>query len=143
LMSSPKTARKGNALSALAMLLAVISIMLYNKILTVPLLWVGIVVGSAIGCTLAYRVKMIEMPQMVALLNGLGGGASALVAIVEISNNLSHMAVFSKVSGLLALVVGGVTLSGSLIAAGKLDRRIPQKPVALPGDKAITTIIFV
>ncbi len=142
LMSSPKTARKGNALSALAMLLAIISIMFYNRILTVPILWIGIAVGSIIGCILAYRVKMIEMPQMVALLNGLGGGASALVAIVEISNNLNNMPVFSKVSGLLALIVGGVTLSGSLIAAGKLDRRIPQKPIALPGDKAISTLIM-
>ncbi|WIV11040.1 NAD(P)(+) transhydrogenase (Re/Si-specific) subunit beta [Proteiniborus sp. MB09-C3] len=143
LMSSPKTARKGNLLSALAMLLAVISIMYYNKILTIPLLWVGIAVGGIIGCILALRVKMIQMPQMVALLNGLGGGASALVAIVEISNNLNHMAVFNKISGLLALIVGGVTLSGSLIAAGKLDRRIPQRPVSLPGDKAISTLIIV
>ena len=142
LMSSPKTARRGNRLSALAMLLAVISIMYYNNILTVPLLWIGMVVGGIIGCILAYRVKMIQMPQMVALLNGLGGGASAFVALVEISNRLNDMPVFSKVSGLLALIVGGVTLSGSLIAAGKLDRKIPQRPVSLPGDKVISFLII-
>jgi len=143
LMSSPKTARQGNALSALAMLLAIISIMLYNEVLTVPLLWAGIAVGGTIGCILAYKVKMIQMPQMVALLNGLGGGASLFVVLVEISNNLTYMAVFSKVSGLLALMVGGITLSGSLIAAGKLDRKIPQKPVSLPGDKVISALIMI
>ncbi len=142
LMSSPKTARKGNMLSALAMLLAVLSIMYYNKILTLPFLWMGIAVGGVIGYLLAIKVKMIQMPQMVALLNGLGGGASAFVALVEISEKYGSMPVFNRLSGLLALLVGGVTFSGSLIAAGKLDRRISQRPVSMPGDKIISSLII-
>uniref|UniRef100_UPI0033329B5A NAD(P)(+) transhydrogenase (Re/Si-specific) subunit beta n=1 Tax=Proteiniborus sp. TaxID=2079015 RepID=UPI0033329B5A len=143
LMSSPKTARKGNMISALAMLLAVLSIMYYNKILTIPLLWAGIILGGLLGLLLAKKVKMIQMPQMVALLNGLGGGASAFVALVEITERYGNMPIFNKFSGLLALAVGGVTLSGSLIAAGKLDRKISQRPVSLPGDKIISTLIIV
>ena len=74
---------------------------------------------------------MIQMPQMVALLNGFGGGASALVALVEIFERYQGMTFSGRLSSQLALVVGAITLSGSLIAAGKLDRRISQQPVIL------------
>ncbi|WP_091725810.1 NAD(P)(+) transhydrogenase (Re/Si-specific) subunit beta [Proteiniborus ethanoligenes] len=143
LMSSPKTARKGNTISASAMLIAIIAVMYYNGILTIPLLWGGMVLGGIIGGLLAKNVKMIQMPQMVALLNGLGGGASAFVALVEISEKYSAMPVFNRFAGLLALAIGGVTLSGSLIAAGKLDRKISQKPVSIPGGGMISTLIIV
>lgn len=131
LMSSPQTAVQGNRIGAVAMLAAIIAVLMYNGIIDVPLLWIAIFVGGAIGYIMAKRVKMIQMPQMVALLNGFGGGASALVALVEIFERYQGMTFSGRLSSQLALVVGAITLSGSLIAAGKLDRRISQQPVIL------------
>ncbi len=139
LMSSPKTAVKGNRLGALSMLASVALVLWTNNILTVPLLWAAILVGSSIGVIMGQKVAMIQMPQMVALLNGLGGGASALVALVEILGKPQAMDWFSKLTGELALIVGAVTLTGSLIAAGKLDRRLNQKPVVLPNHSVYST----
>lgn len=131
LMSSPKTALRGNQLGALSMFFAILLVLFYNGILDQALLWVAILIGGMIGCILALRVHMIQMPQMVALLNGLGGGASVLVALVVIFETFFQMGLFSRITGQLALIVGGVTFSGSLIAAAKLDRRISQQPVIL------------
>ena len=132
-MSSPRTAVRGNRLSAVSMLAAVLLVLWTEKIISLPLLWAGIVIGGAIGYYLAVRATMLQMPQMVALLNGLGGGASALVALIEIVAKYAAMAPFNRVSSQLALIVGGVTLSGSIVAALKLDRRIAQRPVVLRG----------
>ena len=89
-MSSPRTAVRGNRLSALSMLAAILLVLWSNDILTMPILWVAMAVGAVLGYVLALRVTMIQMPQMVALLNGLGGGASALVASVEIVERYSE-----------------------------------------------------
>lgn len=137
LMSSPKTAVLGNRLSALSMTSAIILVLWSNNILSTPLIWFGIVIGSALGYLIALKVTMIQMPQMVALLNGLGGGASALVAAAEIIDKYGSMDVVGKVSSQLGLIVGGITLSGSLIAAAKLDRRMSQRPVRLKGHRLI------
>ena len=131
LMSSPQTAVQGNRIGAVAMLAAVIAVLMYNGIIDAPLLWIAIFTGGAIGYIMAKRVKMIQMPQMVALLNGFGGGASALVALVETFERYQRMTFSGRLSSQLALVVGAITLSGSLIAAAKLDRRISQQPVIL------------
>ncbi|MDI9440906.1 MAG: NAD(P)(+) transhydrogenase (Re/Si-specific) subunit beta [Firmicutes bacterium] len=127
LMSSPKTAVAGNLLGAGAMLGAVLLTLLGEGILTLPLLWAGLILGSAIGVWLALKVLMIQMPQMVALLNGLGGGASALVALVVIGQG-GEMNVFTWFTTGLAIIVGGITLSGSLVAAGKLHGKLSQRP---------------
>ena len=132
-MSSPESAVRGNRLSALSMLAAIILVLWYQGIISLPLLWAAMAAGGAIGYILAARATMLKMPQMVALLNGLGGGASALVALIEILEKYTDMALFNQVSSQLALIVGGVTLSGSIIAALKLDRRMAQQPVILKG----------
>jgi NAD(P) transhydrogenase subunit beta len=132
-MSSPKTAVWGNRLSALSMFVAVLLVLWSQNIISLPLLWAGMAAGGLIGYFLAVRATMLQMPQMVALLNGLGGGASALVALIEILEKYAAMELFNQVSSQLALIVGGVTLSGSIIAALKLDRRIAQRPVILKG----------
>lgn len=137
-MSSPKTAVQGNRLSALSMFAAVILVLWYQGIINLPLLWAAIAVGSIIGYFLAVRATMLKMPQIVALLNGLGGGASALVALIEILEKYTEMGLFSQVSSQLALIVGGITLSGSILAALKLDRRIAQQPVILKGHGFLT-----
>ncbi len=139
LMSSPKTAVVGNRLGALSMLASVVLVLWTNRILSVPVLWAAILVGSLMGVIMGQKAAMIQMPQMVALLNGLGGGASALVALVEILEKSAGMDAFSRFTGELALIVGAVTLSGSLIAAGKLDRRLTQRPVVLPNHMALST----
>jgi NAD(P) transhydrogenase subunit beta len=139
LMSSPQTAVQGNSIGAISMLIAVILVLATNKIITFPLLWVAIALGSLLGYYLAIKVAMIQMPQLVSLLNGLGGGASALVALAIIFDNYAHMEPFARFSSLLALVVGSITLSGSLIAALKLDRRLSQKPLKVKGHNLLTT----
>ena len=134
-MSSPKSAVRGNRLSALSMLAAVILVLWSQDIISLPLLWAAVALGGLIGYFLAVKATMLKMPQMVALLNGLGGGASALVALIEILEKYAAMELFNQVTSQLALIVGGVTLSGSLIAALKLDRRIAQQPVILKGHR--------
>lgn len=142
MMSSPKTAVRGNQIGAGAMLLAVIVVLVYNKIIDTPILWLAIIIGGSIGYFIAKRVKMIQMPQLVALLNGLGGGASSLVALVEIFERYGKMPTFGQFTSLLALIVGSITFSGSLIAAGKLDRRISQRPVIIQGHSLISNSIL-
>ncbi|HHY71062.1 MAG TPA: NAD(P)(+) transhydrogenase (Re/Si-specific) subunit beta, partial [Thermoanaerobacterales bacterium] len=142
LMSSPKTAVQGNRIGAVAMLAAIVVVLNYNGIVDVPLLWIAMFTGGFFGYIMAKRVKMIQMPQMVALLNGLGGGASALVALVEIFERYQEMILFGRLTSQLALAVGAVTLSGSLIAAGKLDRRISQRPVILNNHSQISNTVL-
>ena len=130
-MSSPKTAVRGNRLSAFSMLTAIVMVLWENDILSAPLLWVAMAIGGIIGYIMSVRATMIQMPQMVALLNGLGGGASALVALAEVIDSYSVLPAFNKIAGQLGLIVGGLTFSGSLIAAAKLDRRMTQRPIVL------------
>lgn len=142
-MSSPKSAVQGNRLSALSMFAAVLLVLWYQEIIDLPLLWAAIAVGGLTGYILAKRVTMLQMPQMVALLNGLGGGASLLVALIEILENYAKMPLFNQVTSQLALIIGGVTLSGSIIAALKLDRRIAQQPVILKGHSFLVNGVVV
>lgn len=143
LMSSPKTAMQGNRLGAIAMLAAIVLVLVYNEIISLPILWIAMVLGGIIGYVLAVKVAMIQMPQMVSLLNGLGGGASALVALVLIFDGNAQTGFFSQFSSQLALAVGGVTFSGSLIAAAKLDRRLHQQPITFKGHSFFTLTCLV
>ena len=146
LMSSPKTAVQGNFLGAVCMAGAIILTLVSNRILTVPLLWIGIAIGSLIGYILALKVKMIEMPQMVALLNGLGGGGSAIVSWMVLLAGIQTTGVFERFTAALGLAIGAVTLSGSLIAAAKLHRLIKQKPTVLKNHNSyifITSVVSV
>ncbi len=143
LMSKVKKSVLGNRLSAVCMALAIILTLLQKEIFDVWFLYVMLVVGSAIGVWLAVKVKMIQMPQMVALLNGLGGGASAIVGAITmfgigIDPSSQGEWVFSMITAALALAVGVITLIGSLVAAGKLHKVINQKSVVYPGHQFIT-----
>ena len=113
-MSRVDTAARGNRLSALAMLAAVVILLIKDNILDDLFVYAGIAAGLALGILLAKRVKMIAMPQMVALLNGLGGAASAFTAYLTLKEQISA---FQLVTAMLALGVGALTLSGSLVAA--------------------------
>ena len=139
MMSKVKTAIAGNLLSALAMLCGIIATLLFAGVVSVWTIYVSILIGALAGSLIAIRVKMIQMPQTVALFNGLGGGASALVGILSVYGDSS----FVRFTALLAVAVGMVTLVGSLIAAGKLHRILPQKPVVWKGHSAFTLLFLI
>ena len=137
MMSKVKTAVAGNLLSALAMLCGIVATLLFARVVSVWTIYVSILIGARAGSLLAARVKMIQMPQTVALFNGLGGGASALVGILSVHGE----GAFVRFTALLAVAVGMVTLVGSLVAAGKLHRILPQKPIVWKGH-ALCTLLF-
>ena len=136
LMSSPKTAVLGNKLGALSMLLAIILTLLYYNVINLVLITVFLLLGSCVGLLVALKVKMIHMPQTVALLHCGGAGAAALIALACVLNG-DVITYFSKFTSALALVVGGLTFSGSLVAGGKLSGILKQKPVIYKGHSAI------
>ena len=137
MMSKVKTAVAGNLLSAFAMLCGIVATLFFAGVVSVWTIYVSILVGALIGSLLAARVKMIQMPQTVALFNGLGGGASALVGLLSVHGD----GAFVRFTALLALAVGMVTLVGSLVAAGKLHRVLPQKPVVWKAH-SLCTLLF-
>ena len=126
------TARRGNMVSAVGMLIAVIATLIQGG---VNLNWIviGLAVGSIIGLVAARLVKMTAMPEMVALLNGTGGGASLLVAWIEYHNNPA-MDVFTGISTFLAVLIGGIAFTGSGIAYAKLSERISGRPIQFPNQ---------
>ena len=137
MMSKVRTAVAGNLLSAFAMLCGIVGTLFFAGVVSVWTIYVSILIGALIGSLLATRVQMIQMPQTVALFNGLGGGASALVGLLSVHGDSA----FVRFTALLAVAVGMVTLVGSLIAAGKLHRVLPQKPVVWKGH-ALCTLLF-
>ncbi|MBN2457109.1 MAG: NAD(P)(+) transhydrogenase (Re/Si-specific) subunit beta [Sedimentisphaerales bacterium] len=149
LMNSPKTARAGNLLGAAFMLVAIITTMIINGIVSLGVLWISMVLGVVIGCLLSVCVTMTQIPQLVALFNGFGGAASAIIAFVVLTSNTADSSGITRFTGTLALVVGGVTFSGSLVAVAKLAARITQLPIILRGHfifnllALIVTIILI
>lgn len=145
LMSKVKTAVKGNGLSAAAMVLAIVIVfILHTASVNLGILLAictALAVGAAVGIYGAAKAKMISMPQIIALLNGLGGGASALVAAVTAIDGGAPA--FEAATAGLALAIGSLTLTGSLIAVGKLARILDAKPKSLPHHSAIMGILTV
>ena len=137
MMSKVKSANKGNAVSAVCTLLAILVVMYDCDILTAWQAWLGLAIGAVIGIIGAVKIKMIEMPQGIALLNGFGGFASALVAILTIQQADDK---FSIYIGAIAAVVGWITFTGSAVAAGKLHKLLPQKPVVWKAHSVISAV---
>ncbi len=147
LMSKVRYASLGNLISALSILAGVIFTLVTKQHNGVPIvtawtLYPSIIIGALIGGAFAARVKMIQMPQLVALLNGLGGGASALVGILSVAGigEKIEPTIFSNFTGYLAIGIGFITLVGSLIAAGKLHRVLPQKPQVWYNHSLVTMV---
>jgi NAD(P) transhydrogenase subunit beta len=146
-LTHPRTAVRGNFLGALGMLLAVVITMLDREILGTGqsayiMIFAAMLVGSGVGAALALKIQMTAMPQMVALLNGLGGGASVLVAgaaLVDAQGVAPMMLlVATGVSGL----IGGVTFSGSLVAFDKLQEMfLPSKPIHFPSQQLVNGLV--
>ena len=141
MMSKVKTSVQGNLLSAIGLFSGVFVTLFKYNILGVVSIYIFMAIGLLIGFYMYRRVKMIQMPQMVALLNGVGGAASAIVgalSLIGVGNAATNYPVFSNVTASLALVIGVTTLVGSLIAAGKLHRILAQKPVVFKNHGALT-----
>jgi len=145
-LSSPATARRGNMLSAIAMLIAIVATLLDKSILSFEWIVVGLIVGSLIGMVMARVVKMTDMPQMVAIFNGLGGLASGLVAAAEFLRYQTGSTPIPELDASLAIMagtlIGAVTFSGSLIAFGKLQGIVTEKPVTYPMQQIVNGLIF-
>jgi NAD(P) transhydrogenase subunit beta len=144
-LSSPATARSGNAVASVGMLLAIVATLVFGRILSFQLIIVGVVIGSAVGAVFARTVKMTGMPQMVALLNGFGGGASALVAGAEFLRPMAAgvtMPLNTVLTIQLSVLIGGVTFSGSLIAFGKLQDLVTGRAVTYPLQKTLNALLF-
>ena len=143
-LSSPKTARSGNRLASIGMLLAVVATLLDRQILSYTWIIAGIAVGSAIGVVAARTVTMTAMPQMVALFNGSGGGAAALVSSLEYRHLIQSAGVLPMDSGvgiLLGALIGAVSFSGSIVAFGKLQGIFTEQAVTYPLQQVVNGLL--
>ncbi|MDT7538146.1 MAG: H+-translocating transhydrogenase subunit beta [Actinomycetota bacterium] len=151
LMNSPASARRGNAVSATGMAIAILTtgvVLIRDDVITagsVVVLLAGLAVGAVAGLVGARRVKMTDMPQLVSLFNAVGGGAAALVALVEVVDGagLRHAAVSLSLPTVLDVLIGAITFSGSLVAAGKLAGRLPGAPVTSVAARAASVLLLV
>ncbi|MGD9487880.1 MAG: NAD(P)(+) transhydrogenase (Re/Si-specific) subunit beta [Calditrichaceae bacterium] len=143
-LSSPKTARQGNLLAMIAMLLAVVMTLLDRSILDFTYIIAGLIIGAAIGGIAAKKVEMTQMPQMVALFNGFGGVASTFVAFAEyIHSGGMGMTNDVIITMILSLLIGTVTFTGSLIAFAKLQGIMRGAPIVVPMHQAINVIFII
>ena len=146
-MNSPKTARTGNRISAAGMVIAVAMAFIhlfvtgFNSALAIVLLVLGILIGSAAGVYSARKVKMTDMPQLVSVFNTVGGGAAALVALNDILTSEGTPTLVVLITAGLGVVIGSITFTGSLIAAGKLQGISMIKNLKLPA-KAVWNVLF-
>ena len=141
-LGSPKTARRGNQLAMTAMLIAIIVTLTKNEILDYTLIIVGLIIGSAIGAIIARKIQMTAVPQMVALFNGLGGCASALVALAEYNRFAGDLRIDVIISMVISLFIGAITFTGSLVAFGKLQGVIRSAPVTFKGQRFLNALLF-
>ena len=144
-LSSPATARSGNTLAAFGMLVAIVATLVHQDVLSYELIIIGMITGGAIGMVFARTVKMTAMPQMVALLNGFGGGASALVAGAEylrFAGTSEALPINVRITIQLSVLIGSVTFSGSVIAFGKLQELVTGRAATYPLQKTLNALIL-
>ena len=132
-LSGPRTARSGNLLGAAAAVVGCVVPFLYLDLEHVPLILGAIAIGTVGGLVGARRVQMTQMPQMVALFNGVGGGAAALVALLELEHLIADTGWFDLAATAFTIVVGSVSFSGSVITFLKLQELMTPRPVVFPG----------
>ena len=145
-LSHPRTAVRGNFLGALGMLLAIVVTLLDRRIISFEAIIPGIVVGALVGAVMAYRSPMTAVPQVVAICNGFGGGASALAVGAAFEealggNFIEAIDVQFSLAAVSAALIGGVSFTGSAIAFFKLQGIIKGKPILLPGRHVINIML--
>ena len=161
LLGSARTARRGNLFSMIGMLIAIVVTLLDRQIVSYTWIILGVLVGGAVGVFVGRKVRMTAMPQMVALFNAFGGGASALVVLTEYLRSTGGRAVFGLASGMsgsagaagpgltaavtmaLGLLIGTVTFTGSLVAFAKLQELMRGAPIAFKGQSAFNALLLV
>jgi H+-translocating NAD(P) transhydrogenase subunit beta len=133
-LSSPKTARRGNQLGAAGAVLAVITVFFAEDLRHLVLILLAIAIGTVAGVVGAQRVQMTQMPQLVALFNGVGGGAAALVALIElnVASGVSDVARFDLVAIAFTVLVGTISFAGSMVTFAKLQELMTTRPVVFP-----------
>jgi NAD(P) transhydrogenase subunit beta len=148
MLGSPKTARKGNLIAAFGMILAILAtIFVYPSIYNIEvsglkymLIFGAIAVGTIIGWSIAMKVAMTKMPELVSFFNGMGGATAGLIGLLEFSHNIGHA---SKMSMIVAgLVIGSISFSGSMIAWSKLSGKL-RKPIRLPKYNILNTLLAI
>lgn len=147
MLGKTATARKGNLLSAGAMLIAIVATLLDFRVLSFTEIFIAILIGSAIGAYFAQKVAMTKMPEMVALFNGVGGGASVFVAISEYFRvfDINHevLDTTTGVTLVLSVIIGSVTFTGSYIAFAKLNGSIKGQAITFKGQHALNAVLFI
>ncbi len=143
-LTGPRTAVRGNRIAAVGMAIAVVAALLTPEVGNWGIILAGVAIGAAVGIPAARRVRMTAMPQMVALFNGVGGGAVALIAWLEFrrtggyADTPTYVAVFS----VFAAIIGSVSFWGSNIAFAKLQELLPGKPITVPGQQILNAVLL-
>jgi H+-translocating NAD(P) transhydrogenase subunit beta len=144
-LSNPATARRGNQIGAVGMLVAIIVTFAQDAIVSYWEIAVGMVVGGAFGAVAARKVRMTAMPQMVALFNGVGGGAAALISLAEFHNLAPDPGTLKtdiSTSIMLSAIIGSISFAGSMIAFAKLQELIGGRPIVYPLQQATNALLF-
>lgn len=137
-LSSPRTARRGNLIGAAGALIAVITVFLSSKLDNIPWILAAIAVGSAIAAPIARRVQMTQMPQLVALFNGVGGGAAALVALLELGHSSDWP---ERLAIAFTVLIGAISFAGSAVTFAKLQELITTRPVIFRGMRWVMSLV--
>ena len=139
-LSSPRTARRGNLIGATGALIGVITVFLSTRLDNIPWILAAIAIGAGIAAPVARRVQMTQMPQLVAIFNGVGGGAAALVALLELGIAEES---WVRVAIVFTLLIGAVSFSGSLVTFAKLQELMTTRPVVFPGLPVLMGAVLV
>jgi len=139
MLSSPATARQGNWLSSVGMLIAIVVTLLDRQIVDFQWIAIGVLVGALIGVFAARMVAMTAMPEMVALFNGFGGLASLLVGSAAL---YTPNTTFTLITIALSILIGGVTFTGSVVAWGKLSETITGRPILFQGQRIVNSLLL-
>jgi len=146
MLGNAQKARKGNLLSAIGMLIAIVAALGSQGVIQWTWILIGMVAGALVGAIASRMVAMTAMPEMVALFNGFGGAASLLVGWAEYQKYVSEGTVSQATSGglliiIVTILIGGVTFTGSLVAWGKLAGKVPSKPIQYTGQQIVNAFI--
>jgi NAD(P) transhydrogenase subunit beta len=145
-LSHPTTARRGNWIGALGMLIAVVVTFVQDEIVSFWEIAVGMVIGGAFGAVAARRVRMTAMPQMVALFNGVGGGAAALISLAEFHNRAPDPGTLKtdiSLAIMLSAIIGSISFAGSMVAFAKLQELIKGRPIVYPLQQLTNALLFI
>jgi proton-translocating NAD(P)+ transhydrogenase subunit beta len=144
-LSNPATARRGNQIGAVGMLVAIVVTFAQDSVVSYWEIVVGMVIGGVFGAVAARKVRMTAMPQMVALFNGVGGGAAALISLAEFHNRAPDPGTLKtdiSASIMLSAIIGSISFAGSMVAFAKLQELVRGRPIVYPGQQVLNGLLF-